>query len=439
MMKKTSTSIFAKAATALLLMMLTAQTAWAQYPPLQLWLYPNDEDATVGANIPVVYNFESGNYQYSLSNFNPTPSYCPEFIREGHTIKGWVDKSMGITYGRDETVTLTGNMTLYAIWDDTPFTMMYVVTSESTGTAQLTGYYGINPTGILVIPASVTIGGNVYDVTSIREDAFHKCTGLTSVTIPGSVTEICSNAFSGCTSLSTVTIYAPELTTYGICAFFENHPSRKIYVFNNCIYNYKKASAWDDYDSDIEPITFTANEGKTGEFWTTYYNDMVDVRIPSGAQVFKAALNGTVLTLTEIFDGVINKGQGVVLKSTSSSIIPGYSKSGSITSYLDNSLVGTMTRIDNPGNAFVLNKKNGTGVGFYKLSDSGHIGANQAYLTNSSGSAPAFFGFEEATGIKAIDNGQLTIDNEVYDLQGRRVAQPTKGLYIVNGKKIIIK
>ena len=46
----------------------------------------------------------------------------------------------------------------------------------------------------------------------------------------------------------------------------------------------------------------------------------------------------------------------------------------------------------------------------------------------------------EASDIKAIDNGQLTIDNVVYDLQGRRVAQPTKsGLYIVNGRKVIIK
>ena len=30
-------------------------------------------------------------------------------------------------------------------------------------------------------------------------------------------------------------------------------------------------------------------------------------------------------------------------------------------------------------------------------------------------------------------------DNSVYDLQGRKVAQPTKGLYIVNGKKVVVK
>ena len=43
------------------------------------------------------------------------------------------------------------------------------------------------------------------------------------------------------------------------------------------------------------------------------------------------------------------------------------------------------------------------------------------------------------TGISTIDNGGLTIGNYVYDLQGRRVEHPTKGIYIINGKKTIIK
>jgi hypothetical protein len=45
----------------------------------------------------------------------------------------------------------------------------------------------------------------------------------------------------------------------------------------------------------------------------------------------------------------------------------------------------------------------------------------------------------EITGIKAIDNGQLTIDNDrYYDLQGRKVNAAQKGVYIQNGKKVII-
>ena len=75
-------------------------------------------------------------------------------------------------------------------------------------------------------------------------------------------------------------------------------------------------------------------------------------------------------------------------------------------------------------------------LGFYKLQSDGTIAANKAYLTTAAG-AREFFLFDEATGIESIDHSPLTIDHSVYDLQGRRVAQPTKGLYIVNGKKVI--
>ena len=68
------------------------------------------------------------------------------------------------------------------------------------------------------------------------------------------------------------------------------------------------------------------------------------------------------------------------------------------------------------------------------------VPTNKAYLEfNEEINAPILgIDGEGTTGIKAIDNSQLTIDN-VYDLQGRRVAQPTKGLYIVNGRKVVIK
>ena len=48
---------------------------------------------------------------------------------------------------------------------------------------------------------------------------------------------------------------------------------------------------------------------------------------------------------------------------------------------------------------------------------------------------------DETTGISEAlplnDNGEK--NDNVYDLQGRRVTKPTRGLYIVNGKKIVIK
>ena len=65
---------------------------------------------------------------------------------------------------------------------------------------------------------------------------------------------------------------------------------------------------------------------------------------------------------------------------------------------------------------------------------------NTAYLPADVAPARSFIGlFGETTGISSIQNSQFTMPNEVYDLQGRRVAQPTKGLYIMNGKKMLVK
>ena len=193
---------------------------------------------------------------------------------------------------------------------------------------------------------------------------------------------------------------------------------------------------------EIPPIDVTTNEGATGQYWATFYSNGMNYQAPEGTQVFKVALTGTAIEMTEITDRIVKKGQGVVLKKTASgSITMTPTSSNSSDDYSGNSLVGTMTNITNPGNAYVLNYKAATGAGFYKLSASGTIDANKAYLTYTySASARDFFGFDETTGIseKVIVNSEK-FDGEWYDLGGRRIAQPTKGIYIINGKKIVIK
>ena len=189
---------------------------------------------------------------------------------------------------------------------------------------------------------------------------------------------------------------------------------------------------------ELAPINLNANQGATGEYWATFYSNAGNYQASAGTQVFAVNLAGNAITMTEITDGIVNSGQGVVLKSTDASITMTPNASASAGDYSGNSLVGTMTSITNPGNAYVLNKDS-QGVGFYKLSASGTIDANKAYLTYSA-SARDFFGFDETTGIseKVIVNSEK-FDGEWYDLGGRRIAQPTKGIYIINGKKIVIK
>ena len=60
--------------------------------------------------------------------------------------------------------------------------------------------------GEVVIPTTVTYEDNNYNVTSIGKNAFHYCSGLTSVTIPNSVTSICEGAFYKCSGITSVTI-----------------------------------------------------------------------------------------------------------------------------------------------------------------------------------------------------------------------------------------
>jgi len=185
--------------------------------------------------------------------------------------------------------------------------------------------------------------------------------------------------------------------------------------------------------------TVTANEGATGEYWATYYNGTTSFTADENTTVFQAALSGSSLTLKEVPNREIPATKAVIMKSSSATITL---TPASTTETLEgNELQGTATSITNPGNAYVLNKTVTNGVGFYKLSSTGTIGANKAYLTYSGPStlARSFFGFDETTGIEMPTAEVIDADAVVYDLQGRRVAQPTKGLYIVNGKKVIIK
>ena len=155
-----------------------------------------------------------------------------------------------------------------------------------------------------------------------------------------------------------------------------------------------------------------------GAYWATFYSNAGNYQAPDGTQVFAVNLNTTTaeITMTEISDRIAKSGQGVVMKQATESSEPTTTITMTLTAtapagdFSANSLQGTMTSITNPsyGSVYVLNGTNG--AGFYKLSSSGTIGANKAYLQTTSG-AREFFLFGDATGIETIDHSPLTIDH----------------------------
>jgi len=79
-----------------------------------------------------------------------------------------------------------------------------------------------------------------------------------------------------------------------------------------------------------------------------------------------------------------------------------------------------------------------------KLTSGGIKGLRAYFIIPASANANEarihFMEENETTGINSIDNGQLIMDNgAAYDLQGRKVQNPKRGMYIINGKKVVIK
>ena len=184
---------------------------------------------------------------------------------------------------------------------------------------------------------------------------------------------------------------------------------------------------------------------ETADYATLYLGQAT--YIPEGVEVYSvtAAANGYA-TLTAV-EGVLPANTGVILKNAGTYT---FKTAGATGSTEGNLLRGSVEDTYVAGPAYVL--ANGiNGVGLYKATlnkdaegadGSTHFlnNANKAYLPAATGAGARFlvfnFGDDNATAIEGIE-AENTADAVVYDLAGRRVQKAQKGLYIVNGKKVI--
>ena len=200
-----------------------------------------------------------------------------------------------------------------------------------------------------------------------------------------------------------------------------------------------------------EPIGVTGNSVVDGEYWATFYHPGAGYTADENTTVYKAAVNTLTnkVELTEVTGREIPANKAVVLKSTSSAInisraLP--------TETLDGNELRGGTAVANGKVAYTL--ANGSqGVGFYKFVGAA-LNPNKAHLeiATPAQSAPAFFGFDHLSSSgqtavaemrnEALSKIELGMRNDGWHtLDGRKLqGKPTKkGVYINNGRKIIIK
>ena len=217
-------------------------------------------------------------------------------------------------------------------------------------------------------------------------------------------------------------------------------------------YDTTLGSMLDNYQSSLvgffgDATAITAEIGATG--WATFWTDVpLDFSGVTGLKAYVVTGHeGNAVTTTQM-TGIVAANTALLLEGATAEIPFAASSSASVSA---NKLVaGTGAAVDAGSGVtrYVLSADGATAV-FKKINaTAATVPYGNAYLEfTGSVSAPMLAIGGETTGVETIDlatphslgeNGQLTIDN-YYDLQGRRVAQPTKGLYIVNGRKVVIK
>ena len=184
---------------------------------------------------------------------------------------------------------------------------------------------------------------------------------------------------------------------------------------------------------DTEVSSITKNISAAG--YATLCSEHPLVFVCSGLKAYIATVDSKTVTFTEVTSVPANT--GVLLKGTEGD--KSIAVAASSTDVSANQLVGVLT--DTPVAAGIFVLMNGeNGVGFYKTTNTFTVGANTAYLPASVAEGRAFIGFAdepEATGINEVKT--MKASNDIYNLKGQRVEKAKKGLYIIGGKKVVMK
>ena len=209
------------------------------------------------------------------------------------------------------------------------------------------------------------------------------------------------------------------------------------------VYNYNTAfkgngNHWRYLVTKVEVYSPSKSVDITSAGWATLYTDKaLDFSGVEGLTAYTASLSGSTVTLTAVDNVPANT--GVVLKGDAKTYsIPAIASSTTDKGDLEGSTTDVDVTADAENVYYVLAKSGDADARFAKVS-TGSIAAGKAYLKVAKTAAREFFaiGGDDVTAIESVKAQQM--NGEVYNLNGQRIVAPQKGLYIVNGKKVVLK
>lgn len=163
------------------------------------------------------------------------------------------------------------------------------------------------------------------------------------------------------------------------------------------------------------------------------------VKVPANAKVMTAKVENNKLVTTTLSAGTVIPANTAIIVNAEEAGDVSFEMAGENGSIkdLDNDLQAS-TGVTADGTQYCLTEQDGK-VGFGKVKAGVVIPAGKAYLVVNEQAAANFFAFDgTVTAIKNVETS-ATADGAYYTLQGVKVEKPTKGIYVHNGKKVIIK
>ncbi len=280
----------------------------------------------------------------------------------------------------------------------------------------------------------------------------------TYLTWRGKETTDCTNSNKGYT-----TSYNPDYNTFTVaantkefgCLSFgakrDHDAHTQSYYIVTRTGSFERAGFSDFYDDNnssaftFEEVTypntinFNAAQNINGVSHIATFSAPFATIIPAGVKAYYVSAKGTEATMTAIDAQVIPANQGVILTSESgaaATMVPAASETAATITGNQLGHSAGVAKSLTAGEGYILG--NGTeGTAFYPCK-AGSLPINKAYLLGNGESAIAMNFGNAVTGINTIA-APASAKAPIFDLSGRRVVKATKGLYIQNGKKVIVK